>query len=573
MPGAAAAPRHEILRLLATGQSELDENGELCVIQGRLYLASLAGLPVPTAKTYFITLKKMRYIPFCADFGPFNLGTLHHICQALVKTVLNPKLQDFRVVYYTSQDPRDVTNSIYLLGAFLCLHLGATPEEAWGPFQSLKDTSNSPMCLPYRDATWVKSSYDLHVKEYWAGLVRAVATGLYDLQAFDKHEYFYYDDPEKGDLHMVVPGKFLAFRGPRDATDHRGSLPPSAYIKIFKMLKVSTIVRLNEAEYSRETFKAAGFEHVDQVFEDCSVPPSNIVDSFLLLAEGLKPGAVMAVHCLAGLGRTGTLIALYMMKHFGFTANEAMGWIRICRPGSIIGPQQQFLADQEERMHRLGTEGVPGLGNQLGSTFSSRTTSPSNYRNNDGITQSKVLAEMVTDGMLNRTHFMSSMRSPQASSASLFHAEVVASMRREEQELAEARAQREACATECVQLREQLRWLEEELAVRTAVVAAHEERVAAAENVLQARNALENMLQVQSSKQGQEQGQVATRDPPQSDQTNTFFHRCRTFLLQAPSCKQGQEQAAFTRNPSASAPEELPPSAATNTFLLRTPTF
>ena len=69
---------------------------------------------------------------------------------------------------------------------------------------------------------------------------------------------------------MVVPGKFVAFRGPRDACDnangHRRSLPPSAYLKIFKMLKVSTIVRLNEAEYSRATFTAAGFEHVDQVF-------------------------------------------------------------------------------------------------------------------------------------------------------------------------------------------------------------------------------------------------------------------------------------------------------------------
>jgi hypothetical protein len=224
-----------------------------------------------------------------------------------VKTVLDPKLQDFRIVYYTSQDPRDVTNSIYLLGAFLCLHLGATPEEAWGAFQSLEDTPNGTMCLPYRDATWVKSSYDLHVKECWAGLVRAVATGLYDLQAFDKHEvrcsscapavlctsprplvprgegvvrwclsdnasaagaqYYYYDDPEKGDLHMVVPGKFLAFRGPRDANDHRRSLPPSAYLKIFKMLNVSTIVRLNETEYNRETFTAAGFKHVDQVFD------------------------------------------------------------------------------------------------------------------------------------------------------------------------------------------------------------------------------------------------------------------------------------------------------------------
>jgi len=27
---------------------------------------------------------------------------------------------------------------------------------------------------PYRDATWVASSYDLHVKECWAGIARAV---------------------------------------------------------------------------------------------------------------------------------------------------------------------------------------------------------------------------------------------------------------------------------------------------------------------------------------------------------------------------------------------------------------
>ena len=122
----------------------------------------------------------------------------------------------------------------------------------------------------------------------------------------------------------------------------------------------------------------------------------------------------MAVHCLAGLGRTGTLIALYMMKHFGFTANEAMGWLRICRPGSIIGPQQQFLVDQEARMHRLGAAGVPGLGSQLESTYS-RTTSPSNYRSNDGITQSQVLSEMVTDGMLNRSSIR--IKAPQRSSS------------------------------------------------------------------------------------------------------------------------------------------------------------
>jgi cell division cycle 14 len=31
---------------------------------------------------------------------------------------------------------------------------------------------------------------------------------------------------------------------------------------------------------------------------------------------------------LAGLGRTGTLVAAYLMKHFRFAAGEAIGWIR-----------------------------------------------------------------------------------------------------------------------------------------------------------------------------------------------------------------------------------------------------
>ena len=51
------------------------------------------------------------------------------------------------------------------------------------------------------------------------------------------------------------------------------------------------------------------------------------------------------MYVVAGLGRTGTLIGLYMMKHYKFTAAETIAWIRICRPGSIIGPQQNFLEE------------------------------------------------------------------------------------------------------------------------------------------------------------------------------------------------------------------------------------
>ena len=66
----------------------------------------------------------------------------------------------------------------------------------------------------------------------------------------------------------------------------------------------------------------------------------------------------MAIHCKAGLGRTGCLIGLYCMKHFAFPAPAFIGWIRICRPGSILGPQQHFLCEQQEVMFREGA-GLP----------------------------------------------------------------------------------------------------------------------------------------------------------------------------------------------------------------------
>lgn len=64
----------------------------------------------------------------------------------------------------------------------------------------------------------------------------------------------------------------------------------------------------------------------------------------------------MQVHCKAGLGRTGVLICAYMIKHFGFSAEEAMGYIRVCRPGSVIGPQQHYLAHYGPALQRLGEE-------------------------------------------------------------------------------------------------------------------------------------------------------------------------------------------------------------------------
>ena len=128
---------------------------------------------------YFSMDKVMTYQPFCADFGPFNLGMTHHFSKVL-KDLLRKPAND-KIVYFTSTDPNDITNAVFLLGAFLVVHLNASPEQAWSPFRALK-----AVVLPYRDATWCKSPYDLTLLHCWQGLRRAVQAGLYSPDTFDE---------------------------------------------------------------------------------------------------------------------------------------------------------------------------------------------------------------------------------------------------------------------------------------------------------------------------------------------------------------------------------------------------
>jgi len=74
-------------------------------------------------------------------------------------------------------------------------------------------------------------------------------------------------------------------------------------------------VRLNEPDkYSASSFTNHGISHSDLFFVDGSTPPQRIVDRFMAISE--KEQGAIAIHCKAGLGRTGTLIGIYAMKHF-----------------------------------------------------------------------------------------------------------------------------------------------------------------------------------------------------------------------------------------------------------------
>jgi hypothetical protein len=221
----------------------------------------------------------------------------------------------------------------------------------------------------YRDATYSVPNFRLQLIDCWRGLARAVSKAWVKMPSdgmttmwgmMDEREVQSMEGPLDGDLNVIVPDRFMAFRGPRriekdhemyEDTYTRGALftrffSPSFYIPIFQSLGVTTVIRLNEAcHYDPADFEESGIRHFDLFFEDCTAPPPNILSRFFHIVDGAK--GMIAIHCTAGLGRTGTLIALELMRSHGFGAREAMGWLRIMRPGSVIGVQQRFLCEIE----------------------------------------------------------------------------------------------------------------------------------------------------------------------------------------------------------------------------------
>ncbi|OXB66164.1 hypothetical protein ASZ78_012963 [Callipepla squamata] len=285
------------------------------------------------------------------DFGPLNLAMLYRYCCKLNKKLKYFSLSRKKIVYYTSFDQRKRANAAFLIGAYAVIYLKKTPEEA---YRTLLSGSNPPY-LPFRDASFGNCTYDLTILDCLQGVNKALQHGFFDFKTFDVDEYEHYERVENGDFNWIVPGKFLAFSGPHPKSKFENGYPlhaPEAYFPYFRKHNVTSVIRLNKKIYEAKRFTDAGFEHYDLFFIDGSTPSDSIVQRFLDICENAN-GAV-AVHCKAGLGRTGTLIACYIMKHYRFTHAEAIAWIRVCRPGSIIGPQQHFL---EEKQTMLWLEG------------------------------------------------------------------------------------------------------------------------------------------------------------------------------------------------------------------------
>ena len=156
----------------------------------------------------------------------------------------------------------------------------------------------------------------------------------------------------KRKLHGMITGKPDNFSWIIEEKLAGSAIPTSKEeIDWVKQEGVKSIVTIREEPLEDEWIKDINYLHVHS--NDMGIPEfSDLVNSVDFIHQRITNDEPVMVHCLAGLGRTGTILACYLIKYEDMAADDAIEKVRRERHGSIQSFSQEEIIFRFEKFVR-----------------------------------------------------------------------------------------------------------------------------------------------------------------------------------------------------------------------------
>ena len=113
--------------------------------------------------------------------------------------------------------------------------------------------------------------------------------------------------------------------------------------------KVKTLFTLTLTPLDQSIVASYAIKNIHMPVKDFGAPSMEQLQTFVSeTQEAISSGGAGAIHCAAGMGRTGTFGAAYLV-HKGMTSQEAIDKLRELRPGSIETTVQEDAVHDFEK--------------------------------------------------------------------------------------------------------------------------------------------------------------------------------------------------------------------------------
>lgn len=129
-----------------------------------------------------------------------------------------------------------------------------------------------------------------------------------------------------------------------------GSGMPTTFDEFDWILRqgIKSVVTMTEDPLPQNWVKNIGYLHVPT--PDLTAPDIDQIDAAVdFIHQKITNDEAVMVHCAAGMGRAGTILACYFVKYHKISAKKAIEKIRKERPGSIQSEAQEFAISLYEK--------------------------------------------------------------------------------------------------------------------------------------------------------------------------------------------------------------------------------